>query len=190
MAYTYSAKGETTMGKRKIITPMPTTIETKEDRGKALEHFIDTQFGNQTAFATISGVPRPTVSKYCNGQQDLLNAPQFQIERILTHLGMSDTEAWQVFNIPPEQREDNWRTFRLPPMGHGKPPNRERHYNLKKPLQGGLPIGGLTVIVDEDSKEGVQLVKHANEFFAVTASSSPVGELLGRIVRIEFPVNA
>lgn len=144
--------------------------------GYSVEQFIDDTRFSRTHF-----------KKYLNGHLDIADMTPAETEKLLDGLSLSDAQAWEYFNIPPEQRT-NFHTFRPWPTGHGpRVENAQafREVRLDGPvLFEQVSLEGCVAHVDATSSEAPQLVRLGGRYL-LTGSVPREGEPLGRLLRFE-----
>lgn len=153
------------------ITPRPARIETPAERGQALRNWLDVQGISVMAAAEHIGMSRAHLYRYLAGEAvvhgetrpfDLAQLPQEEAERLLTMMGVTDWEAWEILNIPEGNRE-TFRSFRAPPFGHGRAVQEVVEVQLTEAMVGELPLPrGTTVRIDparRDDPEALQIVR-------------------------------
>lgn len=180
----------TTRGKytRRKLTPMPAQVQSAADRGQAFKHWLDSNDYFLTDFAKDSTIAKATLSAYINGDLDLASMRQDTAQRLLTTMGLSDTEAWEYFNIPVEKR-DTFRTFRAD-LGHGTELKKVLEWELKVPLQGSTTApAGHTIRYNPNKKLTglVVLETEDGQLFALPADiAAGRGRILGQLVATVF----
>ena len=171
---------------RRRATPMPTEVETAKDRGLVLQHILDTREIFLEDFAKQSKIAMSTLGLYINGELDIANMRQATAERFISTLGMSDTEAWKLFNIPPIKQR-SFRTFRAPPMGHGEDTRKLIDFALPVQLQGewSVPAGEIITIDPTNTMDGILVTELADgRLFALPAAvAAGRGTIKGELVR-------
>lgn len=170
---------------RRRITPMPERVETAQDRGQALQHFLDSREIFLEDFSKESKIAMSTLGMYLNGELDIARMRQATAERFIGRMGISDTEAWQFFNIPKEQQK-SFRTFRPPPMGHGEDPRKLIEITLTQPLHGEwtVPAGHIVQIDPANTMEGIVVTElEDGRLFALPAHlAAGRGRVMGQLV--------
>lgn len=176
--------------KRSGITEYPEEIRTPADRGQALRAWMDHQTPKMTLdrLTEATKLSRLTLQRYINGDVDIAMIPQESVEKLLTGMAMSDTEGWRMFNIPRE-RQLQWRTFRNPPMGHGRRKQKTETLELDFDLKGvvSAPEGWLLTLIP-GGVEGVQLYRKGNEFFTSPVALAGDWQHIGTVISVSAPV--
>ncbi|MCD0155836.1 hypothetical protein [Deinococcus sp. 6GRE01] len=170
--------------KRRKVEPMPATVQTAVDRGRAFQHWLDSNDYFMSDFVKDSGISRAALSAYVSGELDIASMRQDTAERLLRTMGLSDTEAWQFFNIPEEKRA-TFRTFR-PILGHGDEMKQVLEFPLKVPLQGvtTVPVGHMIRVNPARQLTGLVVTETQNgELYALPAEMAQGrGRILGQLV--------
>lgn len=174
---------------RRRQTPMPPSVETPADRGQAFQSWLDTNELMLEDFARSSKIALSTLTAYIKGEMDLARMRQATAERFITGMGLTDVEAWELFNVPEEQRL-NFRTFRPPPYGHGEDPRKLLTMQLTTPLQGELSVPAGHVIQFDPAKtlEGIVITQlDDGRMFALPAHvAAGRGRVLGQLVNVSL----
>jgi transcriptional regulator with XRE-family HTH domain len=172
---------------RSKVMPKPDVVVTAEQRGQALQHFVDLNNTTMMEFATKSGISYSALTKYAKGSTDLATIQQRTAERLITAMELSDTEAWEYFNIP-EDRRAQFRTFRPPPLGHGEAPRSILSLTLPAPLTGTLsaPAGYIVQYNPARRLNGLMLAEAPDgQYFALDAGLvRGNSRILGEIVSV------
>ncbi|GAQ23975.1 hypothetical protein DEIGR_400108 [Deinococcus grandis] len=170
--------------RRRKVTPMPAQVQSPADRGQAFQHWLDSNDYFLTDFARDSAIARSTLSAYISGELDLAAMRQNTAQRLLSTMGLSDTEAWEYFNIPEEHRS-TFRTFRAD-LGHGTELKNVLEWELKVPLQGATTAGtGHSIRVNPNKKLSGLVVMETEdgELFALPADlAKGRGRILGQLM--------
>lgn len=135
----------------KLMVP-PSPIRTAQDRGQALQVWMNVQRIRQKDFLEKSGIKRSTFARYLSGESDLAAIDQATADRLLRAMGITDTDAWEILGIPEEHRA-TFRSFRPFPLGHGTDRQGERTglimERLTQPLFGSLALpSGVTLYLE------------------------------------------
>lgn len=177
---------ETKRYTRRRAKPMPEKVETALDRGLVFQHIIDAREIFLEDFAKQSKIALSTLGMYINGELDIANMRQATAERFISSLGMSDTEAWRLFNIP-TIKQRSFRTFRPPPMGHGEETRKLVDFTLPVQLQGewSVPAGEIITIDPTNTMEGILVTELADgRLFALPAAvAAGRGTVKGELIK-------
>lgn len=159
-------------------------------RGELLARLLEDLKMDRLELARDSGVSPQTIWLYLSGKSDIARANQDTADAILRVLGIPDTHAWVVLDIP-QDRRDTFRSFRPAPLGHGDDTRVLLDVILEHPLQGSitLPAGFLVRIDTAEREEGLQLVRLPDRYVLGPSSVLPAqGERLGQLVSIDTAV--
>lgn len=138
--------------KRPKLMVAPNPILTPQDRGQALQVWMNLQRIRQKDFLEKADMRRSTFARYISGETDLAAVEQPTADRLLRAMGISDTDAWELLGIP-EDRRATFRSFRPYPLGHGTDRQHERigliMERLTQPLFGSLALpAGVTLFLE------------------------------------------
>ena len=172
------------------FTERPDEIVTPQDRGRALKNYLDVQQISVKAFAVAAGISRAALNNYLAGSTDLAYISQSRAGGIITAMGITDWEAWEVLGIPDDAKE-TFRTFRPHPEGHGQPVDSMIELRLTQPLIGEVPLpSGTLICIDPAAKDRpIQIVRLPDGRLysvSVTLFQEAVGEQLGGLISAHF----
>ncbi|UQN10289.1 hypothetical protein [Deinococcus sp. QL22] len=151
-----------------------------------------------TAFATASGMSRQQLYRYLGGEAldpegrviDLAYMPQDRAEGLITAMGLTDWEAWEVLGIP-DDAKTTFRTFRPFPEGHGRKVSEVIEIRLSAPMVGEIPLpAGTLVRIDPNVTDGkMQVIRlEDGRLYSVNALmlERAGGEHLGTLLSAHF----
>jgi hypothetical protein len=172
----------------------PTRRHDAKTRGQALTYWIQEHARSQTSFSIVSGIQRQILNRYMAGAYDLANMSQELVERLLSAMHMSDSDARAYFGIP-EEALVRWRTFRAPPMGQGAGETtgpEERALSLAEGLKGEVTVTReagkhLSVVVDPSITTGLVITRQGSSLWAVLLDGPEdraIGEVQGGFRRM------
>lgn len=163
--------------------PTPESVR----RGQLLLRWLEQHDYDQAQFSRDSGISKMTVGLYVKGDLDIANMHQRTVEKLLTAMHVSDTWAWEYFEIPAARRV-YWRTFREAPMGHGEEPPQGlvATLELDAPLGGEgftAPAGALVSYDSGNVLHGLLLVRLPGRYVVARQDALPTaGEVLGEFL--------
>lgn len=128
--------------KKQKAKPVPTPDALR--RGQALQAWLDEQEFDAAAFAREAGISKMSVGMYLRGELDIANMHQRTVEKFLAAMHVSDSWAWDYFDIP-EARRTYWRTFREAPMGAGTQDEDAQQQRVVLVLDGPMSGEGYAV---------------------------------------------
>jgi transcriptional regulator with XRE-family HTH domain len=171
-------------GEGERLSPPPSEAQA---RGGRLRDWLKLHDFDQASFAREMGVSKPMIANYVSGRVDISSMQQKTVEKLLAAMQVSDSWAWQYFDIPVELRP-TWRTFRPSPWGHGDEPlHIDITLVLDAPLYGEgwtLP-SGTVVTYDADVRDrGLLLTRLPGRYIVAQPDALPAGpgvELLGSL---------
>lgn len=171
----------------------PDHVHDATTRGQALLWWLQQHDRGIAEFALEAGLGRSTLQAYIRGEHmgrvyDIADMRQESVEKLLTVMSVPDTWAWEFFNIPDAKRGE-WRTFRPHPYGHGEVLRTIRDEPLTVAIQGEIAIPAnpsWVAKVDPNDRTGLQLVRQLDRLYAMPAEAATQGEVIGRLVTIEF----
>lgn len=157
-------------------------------RGQALEQWLSEHEYDQAAFGRDSGISKMTINLYLRGALDIAGMHQRTVEKLLRAMHVSDSWAWDYFEIPRDRRA-SWRTFRSPPMGHGDPdPQQLVTLILTAPMSGegwSAPAGAVVTYDATRRHDGLLVVSLPGRYLVAQADAvPPQGELLGQLLSL------
>ena len=168
-------------------TQRPSKVETAADRGQVLQWWLDKNDFFQEDFARACKISPATLTLYLSGGLDLANARQTTVEKLLAPTKISDTEAWEMFNIPLSKRT-TFRTFREPPLGHGEDVRKLVELRLAGGLAGDITApAGYSVQYDPAKKSsGIVVTQMADGALYALRAEIAVGrgDVLGQFVGV------
>lgn len=156
-------------------------------RGQLLERWLSENDYDQAEFGRDAGISKMTMSLYTRGELDIANMHQRTVEKLLTAMHVSDTWAWEYFEIP-EARRAYWRTFRELPFGHGDevPQGTVVTRVLDAPLSGEgytAPVGATVTYDASNQLHGLLLTRLPGRYVVALIDALPIqGEVLGQFL--------
>lgn len=145
---------------RKAPLKRPESIRDSVTRGQALRYWLERQHITVTDFAEAVGVSRSTINNYLNGLVDIGLLPQQKAAKLITAMGVSDWDSWDILGIPEDDRL-SFRTFRPFPIGHGRPVSEIEEICLSEPLIGAVSLpAGTTITIDPSALDkAIQVIE-------------------------------
>lgn len=175
------------MEAKKYTRPSKRTSESVA-RGKKLQRWLEANDHDMATFARDAGLSKMSITHYVHGDVDIASMHQRTVEKFLGAMGVSDTWAWEYFEIPPARRA-YWRTFRLPPLGHGEEATQQLlTVVLDGPMSGeqySAPAGAVVTVNPDDRLYGLQILRLEGRYVLALPDALPSqGVQLGRFVGV------
>lgn len=128
-------------------------------RGEKLRLWLEERGLRQTELAADAGLSEMTISKYVNGITDIANMRPPAITKLLDAMHISDSYAWELFEIPAAQR-GSWRSLRSGTMGPPELQEGTVTYTLESGTQGTwqIPPGAVVTVSKEMTEAEQELV--------------------------------
>lgn len=122
-------------------------------RARALRRWLEKNGVRPAQLARMSKLSEMSISKYLRGESSILKMTPGSITKLLTGMHVSDSYAWELFDIPASERA-RWRSLRTDAMGPPGQADGYLTYVLDAPASGewALPRGTL-ITVDPSDKE-------------------------------------
>lgn len=114
-------------------------------RGDKLRQWLAARGLKQSELAVDAGLSEMTISKYVSGATDIARMRPSAITKLLDAMHVSDTYAWELFEIPEELRA-TWRSLRTNEMGPPTSSEPTMTYVLETPTQGDWQLPSNTVV--------------------------------------------
>ncbi|MFD2610131.1 hypothetical protein ACFSR9_11880 [Deinococcus taklimakanensis] len=155
-------------------------------RGSLLGKWLEKHDYDSAEFARDAKISKMTMTLYLRGDLDVANMHQRTVEKLLTAMHVSDSWAWDYFEIP-SARRTYWRTFREAPMGHGEEtPQEQVTITLDMPMSGegyAAPVGAKVTYDPQNVMHGLLLSKLAGRYVLSLIDALPQqGQVLGQFI--------
>lgn len=181
-----AAKNEVTNGSSNARTREYARTPDSIRRGELLKAWLDKHEYDAAEFSRDAKISKMSMSLYLRGDIDIANMHQQTVAKLLTAMHVSDSWAWEYFDIP-EPRRMYWRTFREAPMGHGEEePQEWITMTLDNPLSGEgfmIPPGAKITYDPRNKANDLLLVQLTGRYIIAFEDALPKqGNLLGRFI--------
>ncbi len=135
--------------------------------------------------ARMSTLSEMSISKYLRGESSILRMTPPSITKLLTGMHVSDSYAWELFDIPESER-GRWRSLRTDAMGPTDQAAGHLTYVLDAPASGdwSLPQGTLITVdpSDKDSATALLVAVLGGRYLIGVREMLPEkAEVLGRL---------
>ena len=161
-------------------------------RGLKLKAWMAERKISNAQLARISEISEMAISKYVRGVSDIGRMTPPTITQLLSAMYVSDSWAWDYFDIPEEQR-GTWRSLRAGDMG--PPEDAAATYVMVLPSASRgdwiLPAGAIVTIERSDTQAGPLVATSGDTFWIASRDFLPANAVIvGRFKSAAAPADA